>query len=217
MKTSFESAIKIHVVRSEHPPFGQSLSKVLTCVRNRLQRTVPPCRNRHLRSEPVFPKHFSSTGSLSSEFNGCIGRPCKLQRGFSMLEMIAALTILAIGSMVLFSWLGQTTNQLTRFQNQEQESLARLQAIEYLSSQNPTLMPNGKQSFDTFNMTWKSERMSELRETVSPSEGLGLYQVGLYNVQVSTFDHSGRAWFGFQVKLAGFQQVRQPLNVPSFN
>lgn len=134
----------------------------------------------------------------------------KRERGFSILEMIAALTILTIGSMVLFSWLGQTMNQLTRFQNQEQESLARLQAIEYLSIQNPALTPSGKQTFETFNMEWKSERVSELRETVNSNNGLGLYQVGLYDVQVTTFDRSGRAWFGFPVKLAGYQQVRQP-------
>ena len=132
------------------------------------------------------------------------------QSGFSLLEMIAALTILAIGSGVLFSWLGQTTGQLTRFQLQEKASLARLQAIDFLSAQNPAVVPEGKQSFDGFSMEWKSEPVTEVRESISPSGGLGLYQVSLYQVQVSAFDRSGQAWFQFPIKLVGYKQVRQP-------
>lgn len=140
----------------------------------------------------------------------------RLQRGFSLLEMIAALTILAIGSGVLFSWLGQTTAQLTRFQLQEKASLARLQAIDFLSAQNPMEMPAGKQSFDGFSMEWKSEPVTEVRESISPSGGLGLYRVSLYQVQVSTYDRSGQAWFQFPLKLVGYKQVRQPSNATPF-
>lgn len=135
------------------------------------------------------------------------------ERGFSLLEMIAALTILAIGSVVLFSWLGQTMGQLTRFQNDERAALAKLQAVQFLATQNPSLTPNGAQAFDTFKMEWNSEPASELRDAVSPSNGLGLYQLGLYDVQVATFDAGGRAWFKFPLRLVGYQQVRQP--VPS--
>ncbi len=138
------------------------------------------------------------------------------ERGFSLLEMIAALTILTIGSVVLFSWLGQTMGQLTRFQTQEKESLARLQAIDFLSTKNPVAMPSGKQSFDTFTMEWKSEPVTEVRETISPSGGLGLYQVSLYSVQVSAFDRSGRPWFHFPLKLVGYKQVRQPSKATPF-
>jgi prepilin-type N-terminal cleavage/methylation domain-containing protein len=138
------------------------------------------------------------------------------QRGFSLLEMIAALTILAIGSGVLFSWLGQTTAQLTRFQIQEKASLARLQAIDFLSAQNPAITPNGKQAFDGFSMEWKSEPVTEVRESISPSGGLGLYQVSLYQVQVSAYDRAGQAWFQFPVKLVGYKQVRQPSSSTPF-
>ena len=132
------------------------------------------------------------------------------ERGFSLLEMIAALTILAIGSVVLFSWLGQTMGQLTRFKNDEKASLVKLQAVQFLTMQNPLLKPNGVQSFDTFKMEWKSEPVGEVRDSISPSNGLGLYQMGLYNVQVAIFDAAGRAWFNFSVRLAGYRQVRQP-------
>ena len=134
----------------------------------------------------------------------------KRERGFSLLEMIAALTILAIGSVVLFSWLGQTMGQLTRFQNDEKVSLAKLQAVQFLTMQNPSLTPSGTQTFDTFKMVWKSEPVSELRDSISPANGLGLYQMGLYNVQVAISDAAGRAWFDFSVRLVGYRQVRQP-------
>jgi prepilin-type N-terminal cleavage/methylation domain-containing protein len=134
----------------------------------------------------------------------------KRERGFSLLEMIAALTILAIGSVVLFSWLGQTMGQLTRFKNDEKSSLAKLQAVQYLATQNPSLTPNGVQKFDTFKMEWKSAPVSELRDSISPSNGLGMYQMRLYGVQVAIFDTQGRAWFNFPVRLVGYEQVRQP-------
>lgn len=138
------------------------------------------------------------------------------EQGFSLLEMIAALTILAIGSVVLFSWLGQTMGHLNRFENQERASLARLQAVEYLSMLNPARSPTGRQAFEQFSLEWKSEPVRELRETVSPNGGLGLYQVQLYDVQAATFDRSGRDWFQFSVKLAGYQQVRQPNKATPF-
>ncbi len=138
------------------------------------------------------------------------------EHGFSLLEMIAALTILAIGSVVLFNWLGQTMGQLTRFQNMERTSLAKLQAIQYLTTQNPSLRPSGAQAFETFRMEWKSEPLSETRESVSPENGLGIYQLDLYNVQVSTFDASGREWFKFPVRLVGYRQVRQPVRSTPF-
>lgn len=138
------------------------------------------------------------------------------ERGFSLLEMIAALTILSIGSVVLFSWLGQTTGQLTRFQIQEKESLARLQVIKFLSTQNPAVNPQGKQTFQNFSAEWKSELARETRDTLSPSGGLGLYQVGLYKLDVTVFDSSGRRWFQFPVKLMGHQQVRQPSKATPF-
>lgn len=133
------------------------------------------------------------------------------ERGFSLLEMIAALTILAIGSVVLFSWLGQTMGQLTRFQNDEKASLAKLQAVQFLRTQNPSLTPSGTQTFDTFKMEWKSAPASEPRDAISPQGGIGLYQLGLYDVQVATFDTTGRAWFAFPVRLVGYRQVRQPI------
>ena len=140
----------------------------------------------------------------------------KRERGFSLLEMIAALTILTIGSVVLFSWLGQTMGQLNRFQLQEKESMARLQAIDFLATQNPALTPSGKQTFDTFTMEWKSEPVTESRDSISPSGGLGLYQMSLYNVKVNTVDKNGRTWFTFPVKLLGYTQVRQPAQATPF-
>jgi len=130
--------------------------------------------------------------------------------------MIAALTILSIGSVVLFSWLGQTTGQLSRFQLQEKASLARIQAIDYLSVQNPVVNPSGKQSFDGFSIEWTSEPVSELRESVSPSGGLGLYQISLFELKVTVYDKVGNSWFVFPLKLVGYKQVRKPVDSRPF-
>ncbi|MET3138884.1 prepilin-type N-terminal cleavage/methylation domain-containing protein [Undibacterium sp. GrIS 1.2] len=138
------------------------------------------------------------------------------QFGFSLLEMIAALAILTIGSVVLFSWLGQTMGQLNRFQLQEKESLAKIQAIDFLSIQNPALAPDGKQVFDSFNMEWRSEPVAEVRDAVSPSGGLGLYQMSMYKVQVKVRDKTGRTWFEFPLRLVGYKQVRQPAAATPF-
>ena len=145
-----------------------------------------------------------------------IPRRGKYGQGFSLLEMIAALTILTIGSVVLFSWLGQTMGQLTRFQTQEKESLARLQAVDFLATRNPALMPSGKQVFETFSLEWKSEPVAELRDSFSPVGGLGLYQMNLYSVQVNAFDTNGLPWFQFPLKLVGYTQVRQPSKATPF-
>lgn len=129
--------------------------------------------------------------------------------GFSLLEMIAALTVLALGTVVLFSWLGQTLGHLNRFQNQEQESLARLQAVEFLSNVNPSQRPGGRQEFERFAIEWKSRPAREMRDTVSNAHGLGLYQVQLYDVEVAGKDLGGQPWFQFNLKLVGYTQPRR--------
>ncbi|MET3119122.1 prepilin-type N-terminal cleavage/methylation domain-containing protein [Undibacterium sp. GrIS 1.8] len=144
------------------------------------------------------------------------GSVCQKQLGFSLLEMIAALTILTIGSVVLFSWLGQSMGQLNRFQLQEKESLAKIQAIDFLSTQNPAVASDGRQVFDSFQIEWTSEPLSEIRDSVSPSGGLGLYQISIYKVQVKASDKTGRAWFEFPLRLVGYKQVRQPAAVTPF-
>lgn len=131
------------------------------------------------------------------------------QRGFSLLEMIAALTVLAMGTVVLFAWLQQTTNQLSRFQAQEKESLVRLRVIDYLATLNPVATPTGKTVFDTFTVTWKSVPISEMRESMNGGNGFGLYKVGLFEVEVTVLDATNNLWFKLKPKLAGYDQVRQ--------
>lgn len=131
------------------------------------------------------------------------------QRGFGLLETIAALTILATGAMVLFSWIAQTQLSLQKMQVVSEQSAAKLDSLAFLQTLNPSVDATGQQDFSRFKLQWRAA----LAEPMRPSLGLtgrpDLYDVGLYKVQVQISRPNGAAWFDFDQQLVGYKPVRQ--------
>ncbi|CAB5680522.1 prepilin-type N-terminal cleavage/methylation domain-containing protein [Aeromonas dhakensis] len=65
------------------------------------------------------------------------------QQGFSLLEAIVALTILAGASMALFGWIGGSLRQLNRSEFYIESTPALTSALEYLKFQDLASRPSG--------------------------------------------------------------------------
>lgn len=136
-------------------------------------------------------------------------RHMKRQRGLGLLETIAALTILATGAMVLFSWIVQTQTSLQKMQSVSEQSAAKLEALAFLQTLNPSLQALGQQDFVRFQLQWRATLAEPVRASLGQTGRPDLYDVGLYQVKVQLNRADGAAWFDFEQQLVGYKPVRQ--------
>lgn len=105
----------------------------------------------------------------------------KQQTGFSLLEAIVALTILAGASMALFGWLGSSLNQLNRAEVYLAADPALRSAMEYLKFQDLEAKPDGEFSSQDVTLTWQASPIEQhVNGTAGSNFTLSLYQVRLF-------------------------------------
>jgi len=130
-------------------------------------------------------------------------------RGFTLLEAIVALAILAAGTMALFAALNGALRSIERAEAAARLDTAKQNAIALLETINPMLRPEGEEQIGEVRVRWRS------RVIAGPSEGLtefyspGLYEVGLYELDAELWRNAeleGR----LTLRRAGWRQVRQP-------
>ncbi len=134
------------------------------------------------------------------------------QQGFSLLEAIVALVLLATVGMSLFTWLSTQLDGLYRLEAHHQRQHAKQNALEFIQAINPMLTSSGTEQIGMYRFDWQAEAMEPEKDGVYlKSGGVGLYQVGIYTTQVEIFtEEQKEALSSFQVRLFGYKQVRQP-------
>lgn len=103
------------------------------------------------------------------------------QQGFSLLEAIVALTILAGASMALFGWIGGSLRQLHRSELYIDSTPAITSALEYLKFQDLAARPSGGFVSGDILVHWQ---VAAVEKDVAGVQGssflLSLYDVELY-------------------------------------
>jgi general secretion pathway protein I len=135
------------------------------------------------------------------------------QQGFSLLEAVVALVILASSGWALFSWVNASIVSLRRVEDANARSAATSNAVEYMQTVNPMLRPEGAAELGGYRIQWASSLStpvmsgSNLRRSASP------YDLALYDTVVRAFLSDGdQPWFEFKLKLVGYKQVRSVVN-----
>ncbi|MEI6599792.1 MAG: prepilin-type N-terminal cleavage/methylation domain-containing protein [Comamonadaceae bacterium] len=132
----------------------------------------------------------------------------RFQTGFTLIEAIVALVLMATTGMALFSWINSNIMTLSRVQASNAEDAATANAVEYMRTVNPTLTPEGKTTLGAYRMVWKAEPLTDLRDGASYPFGLSLYQIGMYQTQVAVQTQDGTPWFSFKLQQVGYKKVR---------
>jgi general secretion pathway protein I len=101
------------------------------------------------------------------------------QRGFTLLEAIMAIALLAIAVMPLYAFFGRSLDGLYRAAESNRESEMNLSAIAFLTGLNPMERPNGEDSFGAYRIRWRSEELVPASDAMAYPRGLGLYQAAL--------------------------------------
>lgn len=131
-------------------------------------------------------------------------------RGFTLLEAIIAMVVMATSLLALYSWLSSSTFALNRVQAQSRaldDARAGLALIETI---NPMLEPSGERSLPPLTIRWHSAPVSE-RTTGQSRIGMATqFDFRLYEVTVEIL-RENRNVREFSVRKAGWE-VARPIN-----
>ncbi len=109
------------------------------------------------------------------------------QQGFSLLEAIVALTILAGATMALFGWIGGSLAQLTRADSYIEAGPALQSAVNYLKLQDLGNKPQGTFESGGVSISWHASPIEKERNGVMGSN----FILSLYRVEL-TIIHNNR-------------------------
>ncbi len=131
------------------------------------------------------------------------------QRGFTLLEAIVALAILAAGGMALFAALNTSLRSIERVDASARRDTATQSALSRIETLNPMLQPTGDEPLGDVRLRWTATPVEAPRDGLTDYLQPGYYEVGLYRVEVelvsgTQVDHR------FVVRKAGWRQVRFP-------
>lgn len=131
------------------------------------------------------------------------------QRGFSLLEAIVALTIMATAGLALFAAMNQSVQMAQRAETARQADSALRNAVAWMETVNPAVTPDGEQELGDVRLRWHSELVEPARDAMTGYMQAGLFEVGLYRVTLE-LSIDGRPLTTAEIRRVGYRQVREP-------
>jgi len=125
-------------------------------------------------------------------------------QGFSLLEAIVALVLIATTGMALFSWINTNLLSLQKVQNAQIRNEAVRNALAFIETINPMETPTGKKVVGIYIFEWQSEKTQFLADNAS-----SLFKMGLFDINVSIYIDD-KLIDSFSVRNVGYEQVRLP-------
>lgn len=128
--------------------------------------------------------------------------------GFSLLEAIVALTILASAGLALFAAMSQSVQMVGRAENARLADSALRNASAWMETVNPMQSPSGEQELGGVTLAWSSELVEPVRDGMTGYLQPGLYEVGLYDVTLE-LSREGNFLAEATIRRVGYRQVRE--------
>lgn len=128
--------------------------------------------------------------------------------GFTLLEVLVALVLIAIMGASVFGWINTSLMGLNRVREYEMYRDATTNALAFMATVNPMARPEGTETSGPYVISWQARPMAPSRDGVGYPHGLGLYQVGLYEARVQIRDNQHEIT-AFNLRLVGYKQVRE--------
>ncbi len=138
-----------------------------------------------------------------------------IQRGLSMIEVLAAMVIFSLCAVTLFSWIGQTADRLLKLKVEQQQLLGNLATLDYLRGMNPMASPQGRMDLGDWELTWDAKPVGQSETVRNEGGGAGNYAVQLFEVEATARNHAG-VTAKQSLYLAGWQKLRESGNALPF-
>jgi general secretion pathway protein I len=124
--------------------------------------------------------------------------------GFSLLEAVVALAILAAAGMALFAAISLSRAEAARGQD-----AALRDALAVIGQVNPMHTPRGEEPLGPFAMRWDSRLVEPELDGATGYLQPGLHRLGLYEVRIELLQGATTVREAV-VRRAGYRQVREP-------
>ncbi len=131
------------------------------------------------------------------------------QHGFTLIEAIVALVLIATAGMALFSWINSNIITLNRIQEINAVNTATANALEYMATINPMATQHGYSDLGAYRIEWDAVAITETRDGADYPYSISLFQLDLYQTTVTLKMPSGQVWFSFDMQQVGYKRVRE--------
>lgn len=136
-------------------------------------------------------------------------RPPRRQAGFTLLEALVALTLVASTGLALMAWINTSLQAVSRLQERDAEAQLKLAAVQLIQTVNPSLRPEGELRIGTVELRWRSKPAGPA--TVSAGfggAGVGQYTMQLFEADVLARDADTAVEVTFRATLLGYRNTR---------
>lgn len=132
------------------------------------------------------------------------------QRGFTLLEAIVALVLIATTLIPLYEWVSRSLAAAAKMADTTKQAEAQLAALAVVSRVNPMEETSGSREAGPYRIRWQATAKVDPVDNVAYPRGVGLFQVALYDVHAEVV-RNGEVWFDFHVDQVGYRRVRSPM------
>lgn len=132
-------------------------------------------------------------------------------RGFTLLEAIVAMVIMASALLALYSWLSASTLSLNRAQAQAFALEDARSALDLIGTINPSRQPRGELTLDALSIRWQTRSTPDLRPGMSSVGFPTQFDFQLHDLDVEVF-RDGRLVRSFMIRKTGWV-VARPINL----
>jgi len=130
-------------------------------------------------------------------------------RGFTLLEAIVALAILATAGLALFAAMSQSVQMVQRAQQARDADAVLRNALAIIDRVNPMESPAGSMPLGDYELRWQSELVEPALDSDTGQLHPGYFEVGLYQVHLELWRGNAMAR-DLTLRRAGYRQVRLP-------
>jgi general secretion pathway protein I len=107
-------------------------------------------------------------------------------RGFTLIEVVVALMILATSGLMLFAWINQNLETASRLRDAQARAQLQIEGVSWLGLVNPSSEPQGERRQGDLHLSWTSTPVEPPRNEFNFGEGLvPRWELGLYRVRAS--------------------------------
>ncbi len=132
-------------------------------------------------------------------------------KGFTLLEAIVALAVLALALVPMVAFVSQSANELLRAGESNERSFVMQSALALMEPINPMAEAQGSLPLDrNITLSWESAVLVEPNPGINIGAGLPAYRLGFYKVHV-TLSRGPEPWFDFDMRKVGYEKTMQDM------
>jgi general secretion pathway protein I len=129
------------------------------------------------------------------------------QYGMTLLEAIVALTLMALGAMALFAWLGTSAHAVDRAAERDATLGIERSALAVVETINPMAEPRGERTIGALRVSWSATALGPVRPGRGPGGPITVFDVALYALDVRAEAPNGGE-VRFEVRRLGWVTAR---------